>query len=55
MSEFDLVVRGGTVADGTGNAVRLALVHQQRGDADAVEDLVRGLRGRRDDRRPAVF
>ena len=32
-------------ADGTGDPVLLAVIHQQVGDADAVEDLVRGFLG----------
>jgi hypothetical protein len=41
-----VVVAGADVeANGTGDAVLLGLVHQQMGDADAVEDLVGGLLG----------
>ena len=42
----DVVVACADVeADGTGNPVLLAVIHQQVGDADAVEDLVRRFLG----------
>src|SRR6185503_4381318 len=48
----DVIVAGAHVeADSAGDAVRLAFVHQQMRDADAVENLVgRFLRGLGDDR-----